>query len=329
MSSTEITKVFEELADEPTTVMFHAEMIPPISASVGDDVQWSLPPLEPTGPLDAYQTFLDSRPSSFETYAILEILSLAHLAPKLPLHIVHLSAVEAIPMLREARAKGINITAETCFHYLSLAAEAIKNGDTRHKCCPPIRSQLNQDGLWAEMVREDDSVIKTIVSDHSPCTPNLKLLPSHVPGAVAIAKSESEQEAGDFFSAWGGISSVGLGISILWTEAQARNITIEDVVKWCCKNTAKQVGLEHQKGELGVGFDADIAVFDDEATFVVQPNTMLFRNKCSPYQGKELRGVVHETYLRGVKIHSRDHGFTEKSGPTGKLLLEPRVKTWE
>lgn len=308
--------------------MFHAEMIPPVTNSVGDDVQWSLPPLEPTGPLDVYQTFLDSRPSSFELYAILEVLSLAHLAPKLPLHIVHLSAVEAIPLLREARAKGVNITAETCFHYLSLAAEAIKNGDTRHKCCPPIRSQLNQDGLWSELCNTDDSCIKTIVSDHSPCTPNLKLLPQDVAGAVPKAANVKDID-GDFFAAWGGISSVGLGLSILWTEAQERNITIEDVVKWCCVNTAKQVGLENLKGEIGVGFDADIAVFDDEATFVVQPNTMLFRNKCSPYQGKTMKGIVKETWLRGRKIHTREEGFSDKVGPLGQLLLTPREAAQE
>lgn len=305
--------------------MFHAEMIPPVTQSVGDDVQVSDPPMVPSGPLDVYQTFLDSRPSSFETYAILEILSVAHLAPNLPLHIVHLSAIEAIPMLREARAKGVNITAETCFHYLSLAAEAIKNGDTRHKCCPPIRNQHNQDGLWTEMCRPDDSVIKTVVSDHSPCTPNLKLLPANVPGAVAAAKDSSSKD-GDFFSAWGGISSVGLGLSILWTEAATRHITIEDVVRWCCLNTAAQVGLSHRKGDIAVGLDGDIAVFDDEAEFCVEPSTMLFRNKCSPYQGKTLRGVVRETWLRGRRIHTREQGFVGKGGPGGELLLEPRVK---
>jgi len=89
-----------ELADEPTTLMFHAEMIPPITESVGDDVQVSLPPVVPHGPLNAYMTFLESRPPSFETYAIEEILSMAHLAPNLALHIVHLSAMQAIPLLR-------------------------------------------------------------------------------------------------------------------------------------------------------------------------------------------------------------------------------------
>jgi allantoinase len=329
VSSTDIAKAFTELRDEPTTVMFHAEMIPPVTSSVGDDVQWSLPPLEPTGPLDLYQTFLDSRPSSFETYAILEILSLAWLAPNLPLHIVHLSAIEAIPLLRTARESGIKITAETCFHYLSLAAESIKAGDTRHKCCPPIRGQSNQDGLWEEML-EKDSVIKTVVSDHSPCTPNLKLLPSHVPGAEGgkAAGCCADTGKGDFFSAWGGISSVGLGLSILWTEAMRKELDVDaslkNIEKWCCVNTAKQVGLEHKKGELKVGMDGDVAVFDDEAEFEVQPNTMLFRNKCSPYEGKTLKGVVKETWLRGRRVHTREDGFREKAGPMGELLLEPR-----
>lgn len=331
VSAADIAGVFEELADEPTTVMFHAEMIPPISASVGDDVQWSLPPLVPTGPLDRYQTFLDSRPSSFELYAILEILSLAHLAPKLPLHIVHLSAVEAISLLREARAKGVKITAETCFHYLSLAAEKIQDGDTRHKCCPPIRSASNQDGLWEEMLNIQDSVIQTVVSDHSPCTPNLKLLPSHVPGAVGGSKSGccSDQGKGDFFTAWGGISSVGLGLPILWTEALRRDLdvneTLQNIALWCCFNTAKQVGLQHRKGELKVGMDGDVCVFDDEGEFEVQPSTMLFRNKCSPYQGKTLKGVVKETWLRGRRVHTRDGVVTDKPKPIGELLLEPRT----
>jgi allantoinase len=247
--------------------MFHAEMVPPITASVGDEVQSSAEPYAPSGPLDHYQTFLDSRPPSFETYAIDEIIALSTEAPNLPLHIVHLSAIEAIQSLREARARGVKITAETCFHYLSLAAEKVAHGDTRHKCCPPIRSQSNQDGLWAELQRTDDSVLKTVVSDHSPCTPDLKLLPSCHGGAHATGAVDE----GNFFSAWGGIGSVGLGLSILWTEGQTRGITIEDVVQWCCKNTAKQVGLENKKGDIGVGFDGDIAVFDDEAEFLVSP----------------------------------------------------------
>lgn len=333
VSSADVEKVMTELADEPTTLMFHAEMIPPITDSVGDHVQWSLPPLAPIGPLNEYRTFLASRPSSFETYAISQILSLAHLAPNLPLHIVHLSAIEAIPLLREARAAGIKITAETCFHYLALAAEKIKHGDTRHKCCPPIRTQSNQDGLWDELLREDDSVIKTVVSDHSPCTPELKLLPPYLTGnQLPTPPSEDEKEPGDFFNAWGGVSSVGLGLPILYTSAhkKGRDITPEHIAKWCCENTARQVGLERSKGQLAVGFDGDVCVFDDEAEWVVgeKGEGMLFRNKVSAYAGMRMRGVVRETWVRGSKVWERGGkggGFLGEK-PRGKLLLEIRRK---
>ena len=320
VSSTDIKQVLAELADEPTTVMFHAEMIPPISNSVGDVVQSSLPPV---GPLNEYSTFLASRPSSFETYAIAEVLSLAYLAPRLPLHIVHLSAIEAIPLIRGAQASGVKITAETCFHYLALTSEVIQAGDTRHKCCPPIRNQSNQDGLWTELLRDDNSALTTVVSDHSPCTPNLKLLPAHIAGRD---KSNITTATGDFFAAWGGVSSVGLGLSILWTAGQRRGITVEHVVKWCCSNTAKQVGLEQQKGDLGAGFDGDVAVFDDEATFEVEDKILLFKNRCSPYQGMMLKGMVRETWLRGIKIWDSQKGFGEGAVPAGKLLLERRKK---
>ncbi|KAK5942384.1 Allantoinase [Knufia obscura] len=348
VTSHDIAQVFAELADEPTTVMFHAEMLPPITDSVGDDVQTSLPPLAPHGPLNAYHTFLQSRPPAFETYAIEEILSLAHLAPSLPLHIVHLSAMECIPLLRDARARGINITAETCPHYLSLAAEQVLDGDTRHKCCPPIRTQSNQDKLWSELLcHAADGVIKTVVSDHSPCTPDLKLLPSHVPGHTApptgtVNDLMLDSTSGDFFSAWGGISSVGLGLPILWTEMSRRGLTststststtasdkaLTDLVQWCCINTASQVGLEKSKGTISVGFDADFCIFDDGAEWIVEPSTMLFRNKCSPYQGKTMRGMVRETWVRGRLVFCRgaENGGFVGGKPAGELLLEPRTK---
>ena len=346
VSAADITAVLEELADEPTTIMFHAEMIPPITDSVGDDVQWSLPPLAPIGPLDEYRTFLASRPPSFELYAILEILSLAHLAPDLPLHIVHLSAIEAIPLLREAREQGIKITAETCFHYLALAAEHIGHGDTRHKCCPPIRTLKNQEGLWDELMLSpltSDPVIKTVVSDHSPCTPELKLLPDRVtgnpyptpPSEPEIHSMEPTRSKGDFFSAWGGVSSVGLGLPILWTSAleNGRTITPQQAARWCCEGTAQQVGLEHCKGRLAVGMDGDVCVFDDSAEWVVGQGGgegMLFRNKVSAYQGRRMRGMVCETWLRGRRVWERKagpDGLLEGFGggkPAGQLLLEPR-----
>ena len=348
MSSSDVALALTTLANTPTTLMFHAEMIPPITDSVGDAVQTSLPPASPAGSLSSYSTFLASRPPSFETYAIDEVISLAHLAPNLPLHIVHLSTAEAIPILRKAREDGIKITAETCFHYLALTAEEVTEGDTRHKCCPPIRSSLNRDSLWAEL-SNSNSVIQTVVSDHSPCTPELKLLPEHLSHGCGSAhghgkarytsgelyEEAEEKKRGDFFASWGGISSVGLGLPILWTEARARaslpgnnSIGILDVVRLCALNTAKQVGLSHKKGALRPGMDADVCVFDDERKFVVGREQMLFRNKVSPYQGREMKGMVKETWVRGVKVFERgasNGGFVQKDGlPRGKLLLEKR-----
>ncbi|KAF7920050.1 hypothetical protein BELL_0007g00090 [Botrytis elliptica] len=348
VSSDDIALVLKTLKDASTTLMFHAEMIPPITASVGDDVQISLPPLQPSGPLTAYDTFLSSRPPSFETYAIDQILSLAHLAPSLHLHIVHLSAIEAIPLLRAARSSGINITAETCFHYLVLASEDVSEGDTRHKCCPPIRSSANRDGLWNEL-SHPESVIKTIVSDHSPCTPELKLLPEHLShgcGAMrddakgvngALLKDQEAKEKGDFFASWGGISSVGLGLPILWTEAtspsraaSSSSIDILDIVRLCAVNTAKQVGLQHRKGALRPGLDADICIFEDNHEWLVGREELLFRNKVSPYTGKTMKGRVKETWVRGTKVYERGVGdlngmVVRKEGPVGRLLLEKRT----
>ncbi|KAK4218373.1 putative allantoinase [Rhypophila decipiens] len=348
------------LKDTPTTLMFHAEMIPPISDSVGDAVQQSLPPLAPRGDLFSYSTFLESRPPAFETYAVEEILSLAELAPNLHLHIVHLSAIECIPLLKKAREAGINITAETCFHYLGLASEDIEDGDTRHKCCPPIRSQTNQDRLWEELTAPD-ACIKTVVSDHSPCTPELKLLPPHLQTiteddtsgsgirhndsgvdmtlsgveAVQPFTSGKVQGEGDFFAAWGGISSVGLGLPILHTSAAARRAygesapTLLDIVRLCCQATAKQVGLSHRKGGLKVGMDADIAVFDDEEIWTLHAGEMRWKNKCSPWEGHRFKGRIRETWLRGRKVFELggpNQGFIG-GAPVGEAILERRTHT--
>lgn len=289
--------------------MFHAEMLPPLSMSVGDNVRHGDPPLAPAGPLDAYSTFLASRPPAFETYAIEEILSLADIAPSLQLHIVHLSAKEGIPIVRAAQEAGVKLSAETCFHYLTLAAEDIENGDTRHKCCPPIREGSNRDDLWDAL---KEGLIETVVSDHSPCTAGLKAL-------------KENSGDGDFFRAWGGISTVGLGLSVLWTEGCKRGVSLEEISLWTSYKTAKQVGLLGRKGCLEVGWDADILVFDPEAKFTVTSTDMHFKNKVTPYENKTLTGKVCETWLRGRQIYSVGGGFDEKIGASGVMLLEPRV----
>jgi allantoinase len=151
-----------------------------------------------------------------------------------------------------------------------------------------------------------------------------------VNGELMTAKEAAEIERGDFFASWGGISSVGLGLPILWTEAESRPaVSILDVVRLCSVNTAKQVGLSHQKGALRPGMDADICIFADDERFVVGREQLLFRNKVSPYQGKTMRGVVKETWVRGMKVFERggnNGGFVGKGGiASGKLLLDKRT----
>ncbi|CAK9437768.1 uncharacterized protein LODBEIA_P21460 [Lodderomyces beijingensis] len=252
----------------------------------------------------SYASFLASRPDNFETTAIAEIINCATMIPSVPLHIVHLATHEAIPLLRAAKAKGLLITAETCFHYLSLCAEKIGNCSTHFKCCPPIRTDDNRKLLW-KALRND--IITTVVSDHSPCTPDLKGM-----------------EKGDFFEAWGGISSVGFGLPILFTEGQKLNppVSLPEINKWCSLNTAKQVGLDHVKGSFQLGYDADICIFDTEAVFRIENNDTFFKNKLTAYDGMEFNGRVLETLVRGVTVYAYGKGHSEV--PTGNLILEPR-----
>ena len=218
---------------------------------------------------------------------------------------MHLATHEAVPLLRAAKAKGLPVTAETCFHYLSLCAERIGSCSTHFKCCPPIRTDDNRKLLW-KALRND--VVTTVVSDHSPCTPDLKGM-----------------EKGDFFEAWGGISSVGFGLPILYTEGLKLDppIRLAEINKWCSWNTAKQVGLSHCKGAIRVGYDADLLIFDTDAKYVVENKETYFKNKLTAYDGMEFRGRVLETLVRGNTVFAMGRGF---SGPKGKLILEPRFE---
>lgn len=252
-----------------------------------------------------YASFLASRPDNFETTAIAEIIDCSLRNPQVPLHIVHLATHEAVPLIKAAKAKGLPITAETCFHYLSLTAEKISNCHTHFKCCPPIRTDSNRKLLWSAL---RSGVITTVVSDHSPCTPDLKGL-----------------EKGDFFSAWGGISSVGFGLPILFTEGQKLSppVTLAEISSWCSWNTARQVGLSHKKGKIAVGYDADLLIFDPQVKYVVQNDQTYFKNKLTAYDGLEFQGKVVETIVRGNAVFSLLRGHIDR--PVGRLILEPRA----
>jgi len=246
----------------------------------------------------SYARYLRSRPRAWENEAVERMIELAR-ATRCRCHIVHLSSCESLPALARARAEGVPITVETCPHYLTLAAEEVRDGNTRFKCAPPIREAENQEGLWRGLA---EGVIDVVVTDHSPCAPDLKQL-----------------AAGDFDRAWGGIASLQLGLPAVWTEARRRGHGLEALARWMCSAPARLAGLAQRKGAIAPGLDADFVAWDPEARFRVEPEVLRFRHpESSPYLGRELLGVVETTWLRGRPVYRRGVGVEDE--PRGVLL---------
>ena len=230
-----------------------------------------------------YGDYLTTRPVAAERAAITLLTRLMARAPT-PVHIVHLSSASSLDIVRTARARGLPLTVETCPHYLTFAAREIPSGATEYKCAPPIRDKAERDALWEALIAGG---IDLIVSDHSPCPPEMK------------------ETGGDFFSAWGGIASLQLSLSAVWTGARARGLKPERIAQWMSAAPARLAGLQNRKGALAAGYDADIVLWDPEARFVVDPTELLHRHKVTPYAGRELYGKVLATYVGGRHIFGR------------------------
>src|SRR6476469_3878441 len=240
---------------------------------------------------ERYADFLASRPRGAENLAIAEVIELARWTG-CRVHILHLSSSDALPMIASARRDGVRLTVETCPHYLSFMAEEIPAGATQFKCCPPIREAGNPELLWQGLA---DGVIDCIVSDHSPCTVDLKRF-----------------DIGDFGVAWGGIASLQLGLSAIWTEARRRGHSLNDVIRWMAENPARQVGL-NAKGHIALGYAADLAVFAPDEAFIVDVAKLQHKNPVSAYDRRALAGVVRSTWLAGKRIDLDED-------PRGRLL---------
>ena len=239
----------------------------------------------------AYGGFLASRPDAAEERAIALVVDTARTTGARA-HVVHLSASGALPTLRAARAGGVDVSVETCPHYLHFEAGSIPDGATELKCCPPIRDGANREALWAALGGGD---IDMVVSDHSPCTADLK-----------------RQDTGDFAEAWGGIASLQLGLPVVWSGARERGVPLADVVRWMATAPARRVGLA-SKGEIAVGADADLCVFAPEESWVVDPARLHHKNPVSAYTGRTLTGTVRSTWLRGRPVDLT-------AEPRGRLL---------
>ncbi len=244
-----------------------------------------------------YATFLASRPRAAEDEAVVLMIKLAREFGT-RVHIVHHSSADSLPLLRDARASGVMLSVETCPHYLTFAAEEISDGATEFKCCPPIRERENREQLWQAL---ESGTIDMIVSDHSPCPPEMKL-----------------KDTGDFLAAWGGISSLQLRLPIIWTESKRRGHSVADVARWLCSAPAKLVGLGNRKGTIAPGCDADFVIWHPEKEFQVDGSSLHHRHKLTPYQNMALQGTVQQTFLRGQKIYDQGEFPGETSG---RLLL--------
>ncbi len=276
------------IASSGLPLLVHAELESPLAVPQSDP--------------RSYGQYVRSRPPQMETAAIAMLIRLCREFGT-RLHIVHLAAAEGVALLAAARAEGLPITVETCPHYLFFASEEIGDGDTRFKCAPPIRSADNREALWAALTAgalDKSGVIDFIATDHSPCDPALKSL-----------------DQGSFVRAWGGISGLQLSLPVVWTAARERGFTPTDLVRWLCAGPAALVGLAGRKGGLEPGCDADIVVWDPDATVTVGERPLFHRHQVTPYAGRTLQGMVRATFLRGREIFD---GITPVDGH-GELIL--------
>ncbi len=268
----------EKLRGTGLPLLAHAEVAAPVEAATlalnSASADWR-----------NYSTYLHSRPDEAEIDAIALLIRLAE-EFQTPIHIVHLSSAKALPLLRDARNRGVPVTVETCAHYLWFDGDGIPDGATEYKCAPPIRDARNREALWNAL---NEGLIDFVITDHSPCPPEMK-------------RREPEDDIARWDHAWGGIASLGLALPVLWTGMKQRGIGLERIGEWMASAPAKLAGFTGRKGVIAVGADADFAVFDPDARWTVTPSDLYFRHKISPYLGADLHGRVLETWLRGEPV---------------------------
>ncbi len=268
LSPLQLRAAMTETARLATVLLVHAE-----SHDVIEDCA------PPAGP--GYASFLASRPHAAEEEAVKLVVDAAR-ATGARTHIVHVSSAHVLPIIAHAKASGVAVTAETCPHYLTFAAEDVPDGGTEFAACPPIRAAANADLLWAAL---GDGTLDMVVSDHSPCAPELK---GH----------------GDFGAAFGGISSLQLGPRAVWTQAERRGFGVADLSRWMSARPAALAGFT-DRGGICVGKRADLCVFDAGAHEMVRGAELLHRHAITPYDGRPLRGRILQTWSAGRSVFER------------------------
>jgi len=286
VDETDLRAALEKLRGTGLPLLAHAEVAGPVGAATQAldrmSADWR-----------KYSTYLRSRPDAAEIEAIALLIGLAE-EFQTPIHIVHLSSTQALPLLKDARERGVPVTVETCAHYLWFESAKIPDGATQYKCAPPIRDVANREALWNAL---NEGLIEMVITDHSPCPPEMK---------------RREEQRWDL--AWGGIASLGLALPVLWTGMKQRGIAMERIAEWMAAAPARLAGMSGRKGAIAVGADADFAVFDPDARWTVTTSDLRFRHKISPYLGAELQGRVLETWLRGAPVFRAGSHIGEARG---------------
>ena len=243
-----------------------------------------------------YTKYLASRPKQWENDAVLMMIDLCRKF-QCPIHIVHVSSAEALPLIAAAKAEGLPITAETCAHYIYFNAEDIPNQSTIYKCAPPIREKSNNDLLKKALV---EGVLDFITTDHSPAPPNIK-----------------EIESGNLLKAWGGIAGLQYLLSASWT-AMKDVVSIEEFIPLLTSHPAKFIKLK-TKGELKTGNDADFVIWSPEEKYEVSAADVLHRYNITPYVGQKLHGVIKKSIVSGEIIFQNNQVFEDIKA--GSLIM--------
>jgi len=293
----QLERALPAIAESGLPLLVHAELADPIDAAIAalnaGDADWR-----------SFSTYLASRPDEAELAAIRMMIELCR-RYGVRIHIVHLASALALPLLDAARAEGLPITVEACPHHLHFAAENVPDGATLLKCTPPIRSRANREALWQGLRAGS---IDMIVTDHSPCPPEMK-----------------RAEEGRFDLAWGGIASLSVALPVVWTDASARGFTLDDVARWMSSAPAALAGFSDRAGALATGREASFVVFDPDAEFTITVGDLHTRHAISPYVGETLRGRVEATYLRGEPVYTREESQSGASSRAQtKFAEQPR-----
>ena len=282
----ELRRGLKKLAGTGVPLLAHAEIVPEDFKTQIDDPA-------------SYIQYANSRPPKFELLAIELLISLCREFDS-PIHIVHLATAQALEMINSAKQEGLKLSVETCPHYFYFCQSDISDGQTSYKCAPPIRDKDNRDRIVDAIT---NGLIETIGSDHSPCPPDLKSLPTN-------------QSPGDFSKAWGGIAGLQLTLPVTWTVGQQCGWSFEMLAQRLSERPADLFGLP-RKGRIEAGMAADLVVWDPDSSLVVAGEELFHRHPVKPYEGRQLSGTVSRTYVRGKLVF--DSGKLT-AGHHGKLL---------